>query len=203
MEAIGALVERDFGGDGVFVGTVVGFRDEKGVGKLYRVKYSDGDVEDLDQEEYNFAYAMKLKSDGWVLEEGPIECGDTHGVLDGVSAEDDSGKDEDDEFLVDVLAREKTEQPKNSTTGGVNDRCQASGHTEGEVLSAYEELRVKNMERNHKIVAELGLLGGNQAGNSKKRKSTSNNLKELTQKRKVLAFLQSQSCVCTSQPLIP
>ena len=44
LEAIGALVERDFGKDGVFVGTVVGFREEKGVERLYRVKYSDGDV---------------------------------------------------------------------------------------------------------------------------------------------------------------
>ena len=75
MEAIGALVERDFGDDGVFVGTVIGFSEEKDGGKLYRVKYSDGDIEDLDQEEYNFAYAMKLKSDGWELEDGQIEGG--------------------------------------------------------------------------------------------------------------------------------
>ena len=30
LEAIGVLVERDFGEDGVYVGTVVGFRVEKG-----------------------------------------------------------------------------------------------------------------------------------------------------------------------------
>ena len=123
--------------------------------------------------------------------------GDTHGDVDGVSAEDDSRKDSDDGPLVDVLAREKAAQPKNSATGGVNDGCGASGYTEGGVLSAYEQLRAKNMERNHKMVAELGLLEANQAGNSKKRKSTSNNLKKLTQKRKVFAFLQSQSCVFT------
>ena len=38
LEAIGALVERDFGDDGVFVGTVIGFSEEKDGGKLYRVK---------------------------------------------------------------------------------------------------------------------------------------------------------------------
>ena len=32
LEAIGALVERDFGEDGVYVGTVVGCRVEKGGG---------------------------------------------------------------------------------------------------------------------------------------------------------------------------
>ena len=59
LEARGALVERDFGDDGVFVGTVVGFSDEKGAGKLYRVEYSDGDVEDLDQECINQQMVVK------------------------------------------------------------------------------------------------------------------------------------------------
>jgi hypothetical protein len=32
---------------------------------LYTVEYSDGDSEDLDTEEYNFAYALWLKEEGW------------------------------------------------------------------------------------------------------------------------------------------
>ena len=188
LEAIGALVERDFGDDGVFVGTVIGFSEEKDGGKLYRVKYSDGDIEDLDQEEYNFAYAMKLKSDGWELEDGQIEGGDIRGDEDGVSTDDDSGKGSDDEPLVDVLSREKASQSEKSGSGGVNDGCDAGGPKDGKALSAYEELRAKNMRRNQKLVEDLGLLKAKRGGNSKKRKSTKSALKRMTQKRKVLAF---------------
>ena len=69
LEAVGAFVARDFGEDGVFIGTVISFEELSDGAKLYRVKYSDGDIEDLDQEEYNYAYALKLQRDGWVVEE--------------------------------------------------------------------------------------------------------------------------------------
>lgn len=70
LEAIGSFVARDFGEDGVFVGTVISCsRDDADGGYLYRVKYSDGDIEDLDQEEYNYAFALKLEEDGWEVEE--------------------------------------------------------------------------------------------------------------------------------------
>ena len=74
LEAIGDLVARDFGEDGVFVGTVIScYRDDSG-NALYKPKYSDGDMEDLDQEEYNFAYAFKLQEDEWEPEDAEAEC---------------------------------------------------------------------------------------------------------------------------------
>ena len=109
---------------------------------------------------------------------------ETHGVSSG----EDSGKDSDEEFIVDVLGREKTASAKNNTTGGGYDGCGASEHGVTEVLSAYEALRAKNVERNQKFVAELGLSGTKSTGNSKKRKTKGNNVKMWTQKRKVFAL---------------
>ena len=58
VAAIGAEVARDFGEEngGVFGGIVQSF-DEKG-GRLYRVKYSDGDAEDFDEDEYTYAWEL-------------------------------------------------------------------------------------------------------------------------------------------------
>ena len=70
LEAIGAVVARDFGELGTFTGRVIKFVRGKGKGKdLYTVEYEDGDVEDMDTEEYNFAYAHHLRREGWDLEE--------------------------------------------------------------------------------------------------------------------------------------
>lgn len=76
-EAVGAAVARDFGELGTFNGRVVRF--ERGRDKeqdLYTVEYEDGDIEDLDTEEYNFAYALHLRREGWELEEDK-EASDT------------------------------------------------------------------------------------------------------------------------------
>ena len=70
LEAIGAVVARDFGELGTFTGRVIKFVRGKGKGKdLYTVEYEDGDVEDMDTEEYNFAYAHHLRREEWDLEE--------------------------------------------------------------------------------------------------------------------------------------
>ena len=61
--AIGESVARDFGVDGVFTGTITAFRREGGM-HLYTVEYSDGDVEDLDIEEYIHAYELWLREAG-------------------------------------------------------------------------------------------------------------------------------------------
>ena len=67
--SIGEAVCRDFGTDGIFYGTINAYRRET-TGELYTVRYSDGDQEDLDTEEYNFAYALWLTQEGWNAEEG-------------------------------------------------------------------------------------------------------------------------------------
>ena len=130
LEAIGAFVARDFGEDGVYVGTVVSC---SGIGRdrLYRVKYSDGDQEDLDQEEYNYAYALKLQRDGWELEEADVGGG-TENVNGGVPDADD---DTDDDYV--------------ESCGGAT--------TRGVPLSPYEKLREENMKRNAGMVDKLGL----------------------------------------------
>ena len=70
LEAIGAMVCRHFGDDGYFVGIIISLNFSKDGNSLYRVKYSDEDMGDLDQEEYNYAYSLQLKRDGWTpLEE--------------------------------------------------------------------------------------------------------------------------------------
>ncbi len=66
--AKGEAVCRDFGTDGIFYGTINAFRRE-GSDDLYTVRYTDGDQEDLDLEEYNFAYALRLTEEGWDAEE--------------------------------------------------------------------------------------------------------------------------------------
>ncbi len=77
--AIGESVSRDFGADGVFTGTITAFRREGGT-HLYTVEYSDGDVKDLDMEEYNHAYEMWLRQTGWEPEDQPINFDATSGL---------------------------------------------------------------------------------------------------------------------------
>jgi hypothetical protein len=69
VNAIGTTVCREFGVDGVFYGVISAFHTGKGQDDLYTVKYNDGDVEDLDLEEYNYAYALWLKEEGWQVDE--------------------------------------------------------------------------------------------------------------------------------------
>ena len=45
---------------------------KSGQGGLYTIQYTDGDLEDMDIEEYNFAYALWLKEEGWDIEEGDV-----------------------------------------------------------------------------------------------------------------------------------
>jgi hypothetical protein len=65
LEAIGTTVCREFGTDGVFYGIITGVHVQKGEEVLYQVEYSDGDVEDIDLQEYNYVYALWLKEEGW------------------------------------------------------------------------------------------------------------------------------------------
>ena len=62
--AIGETVCRLFDEHGIFYGVITAYRKE-GKNELYTVEYSDGDAEDLDTEEYNYAYALWLKEEGW------------------------------------------------------------------------------------------------------------------------------------------
>ncbi len=68
MLAVGETVCREFGNDGIFYGTINLFRHE-GDTELYTVRYTDGNQEDLDLEEYNFAYALWLQQEGWNVDE--------------------------------------------------------------------------------------------------------------------------------------
>ena len=69
VNAIGTTVCREFGTDGVFYGVISAFHTVTGKDDLYTVEYNDGDVEDLDLEEYNHAYALWLKEEGWQVDE--------------------------------------------------------------------------------------------------------------------------------------
>ena len=150
LEAVGAFVARDFGEDGVFIGTVISFEELSDGVKLYRVKYSDGDIEDLDQEEYNYAYALKLQRDGWVVEEaqsgGEGPCKDSGGA----SEDGGSGNDSDDEYIVDQLMREKGKELEKEDSGDVDGVGSPSSKAKAVPLSAYEQLRQKNVVRKTK-----------------------------------------------------
>ncbi len=62
--AIGETVCRVFDEHCIFYGVITAYRKE-GENELYTVENSDGDSEDLDTEEYNFAYALWLNEEGW------------------------------------------------------------------------------------------------------------------------------------------
>ena len=74
---------REFGFDGIFYGTINAFRREDDA-DLYTVRYTDGDQEDMDLEEYNFAYALWLQQEGWDIDED-----------DGIEDDGSEGKEED------------------------------------------------------------------------------------------------------------
>ena len=75
--AIGTFVARDFGEAGIFNGQITAFNAGECVEEeLYSVEYEDGDKEDLDREEYNYAYALYLQEEGWTLEDAEIDTED-------------------------------------------------------------------------------------------------------------------------------
>ena len=53
-------------------GTTTGLSFTYDRDSLYRAKYTDGDHENLDQEEYNYTYSLYLKREGWT----PMEVED-------------------------------------------------------------------------------------------------------------------------------
>ena len=59
--AVGARVAREFGNLGVFTGTVnrVKHGKSKRARTLYHVTYDDGDEEDLDEEEFQYAFELE------------------------------------------------------------------------------------------------------------------------------------------------
>jgi hypothetical protein len=75
VNAVGTTVCREFGSDGVFYGVITAFRSGKGNGEfLHQVEYTDGDVEDMDAEEYIYAHALYLKEEGWNVEEAEADA---------------------------------------------------------------------------------------------------------------------------------
>ena len=71
VNAVGVMVAREFGDGIIYHGAITSFkRGKDGGSDLYRVEYDDGDAEDMDRDEYNFAYALELSDQGWVVEEG-------------------------------------------------------------------------------------------------------------------------------------
>ena len=54
---------------------------------LYSVEYTDGVVEEMDHEEYNFVYALWLREEGWDVEEGELPSHDVAGAVGDGSAE--------------------------------------------------------------------------------------------------------------------
>jgi hypothetical protein len=69
VNAIGDFVCRDFGPDGIFQGMITAYHLDAQKHGLYTVQYTDNDVEDLDEEEYNYAYSLWLQEEGWEAED--------------------------------------------------------------------------------------------------------------------------------------
>jgi hypothetical protein len=65
LEAVGQKIAKDFGKQGVFFGSVIGVEyDSDDNGKenpFYVAQYTDGDKEDLNDEEYGFAHELCLQ----------------------------------------------------------------------------------------------------------------------------------------------
>ncbi len=65
QHATGKNVAKDLGSQGVFVGEVISVEydssDESKAAPYYVVKYSDGDQEDLNEEEFQFAHELSLQ----------------------------------------------------------------------------------------------------------------------------------------------
>ena len=188
VEAIGALVARDFGEDGVFVGTVISVGQDKKGGNLYKIKYSDGDKEDMDEEEYNYAYAFNLQREGWDLEEVETEARGTMDDPPPLKHVPDPDSDSDSDF-------DEGESESNIESSGKKGRSRVQEEVLNTVkgnksksLSAYERLRQKNVDRNKKLLGELGLVGKNGGSKSQKRASTSKKCKDKLKRRKVWHF---------------
>ena len=62
-DAIGASVARDFGKHGIFVGEVTEAHQMRGKW-IYHVKYTDGDAEDFDAGQLEYAYCLALDQCG-------------------------------------------------------------------------------------------------------------------------------------------
>ena len=79
VNAVGAMVAREFGDGIIYHGTITSFkRGKDGEANLYRVKYDHGDAEDMDRDKNNLAYALELSDQGWVVEEG-VEASEESG----------------------------------------------------------------------------------------------------------------------------
>jgi hypothetical protein len=63
--ALGVAVIRQFPDEGNFTGTIVAYR-KMGSTSIYTVPYADGDVEDLEGDEYNVTYELWLRESGWL-----------------------------------------------------------------------------------------------------------------------------------------
>ena len=84
VHAVGARVAREFGDGVTYHGTVTSFLKGKGEDPdLYHVEYDDGDAEDMGRDEYNYAYALELEEQGWVIEEGGSESEDSGSDREG------------------------------------------------------------------------------------------------------------------------
>jgi hypothetical protein len=62
LEAVGQKVAKDFGEQGVFFGSIISVEydsdDEAKEKPFYVVQYTDGDKEDLNEEEYGYAHEL-------------------------------------------------------------------------------------------------------------------------------------------------
>ena len=96
------------------------------------------------------------------MEEGPREgsC--------GAPEEGGSGNDSDDEYIVDQLMREKGKELEKEDSGDVDGVGSPSSKAKAVPLSAYEQLRQKNVVRNAKKLQELGLAGAKKGQKRKK-----------------------------------
>ena len=174
LEAIGAVVARDFGEHGVFVGTVISVAKDDMGGYLYEVKYSDGDVEDMDCEEYNYAYAYNLRREGWIVD------GEEHDMTALVEIDEHGGGDSDSDF--DDGSALKGKKACNSFERGGGEVLESFSRGR-ESLSPYEKLRQKNVDRNDRFLKNVGL--GSNNDRHKKRERPKESPHQRLQRRKV------------------
>ena len=102
VQAIGALVAREFGDGKIYVGTIKKYLKASGDDpELYHVSYEDGDCEDWDREEYNYGYSLHLSNEGWNVEEG------SEGDSDGGEQMDDWHPSKDDNLQKDDVREQR------------------------------------------------------------------------------------------------
>ena len=185
VEAIGALVARDFGEDGVFVGTVISVGQDKKGGNLYKVKYSDGDKEDMDEEEYNYAFAFNLQREGWDLEEVETEMGSTMDDPPPLKYVPDPDSDSDSDFEDGSSESKNESSSKKSLEREAEEVSKVLKGNNVKSMSAYERLRQKNVDRNSKLLGELGLVGKKGGSKTQKRAKKSKKSQDQSKRRKV------------------